>query len=135
MGLTREQFDIIYNKYNDKRLNNSLRQKNRLQEVYEKIPEIKECDLKISSLAINAARAALDGDTSLKDRLKDDIAPISERKKALLLAGGYSMDYLDPIYDCAFCQDTGFIDGNPANACSGKLPTHYTRSPELDGGS
>ena len=129
MGLTREQFDIIYNKYNDKRLNNSLRQKNRLQEVYEKIPEIKECDLKISSLGINAARAALDGDTSLKDRLKDDIAQVSERKKALLLAGGYSVDYLDPIYDCAFCQDTGFIDGKPCE-CLQREITHslYTLS-------
>ncbi len=132
MGLTREQFDIIYNKYNDKRLNNSLRQKNRLQEVYEKIPEIKECDLKISSLGINAARAALDGDTSLKDRLKDDIAPISERKKALLLAGGYSMDYLDPIYDCAFCQDTGFIDGKPCECLQREITHSLYTSPELE---
>ena len=56
MGLTREQFDIIYNKYNNKRLNNELKSQNRLKDVYSKVPEIKECDLEISSLAVNAAK-------------------------------------------------------------------------------
>ena len=40
MGLTREQFDIIYNKYNTKRLNNELKSQNRLKDVYSKVPEI-----------------------------------------------------------------------------------------------
>lgn len=132
MGLTREQFDIIYNKYNDKRLNNSLKQKNRLQDIYSKIPEIKECDLKISSFGVNAARAALDGDTSLKDRLKEDIAFISERKKALLLSNGYSVDYLDSIYDCGFCQDTGFIDGKPCECLQREITHSLYTSPELE---
>ena len=30
MGLTREQFDIIYNKYNNRRLDNSIKQDKRL---------------------------------------------------------------------------------------------------------
>ena len=84
MGLTREQFDIIYNKYNNRRLDNSIKQDKRLKEIYEKIPQIKDCDLKISSLAVNAARSALNGDTSLKDHLKEDIANVSNQKKALL---------------------------------------------------
>ena len=37
MGLTREQFDIIYNKYNNRRLDNSIKQDKRLKEIYEKI--------------------------------------------------------------------------------------------------
>lgn len=131
MGLTREQFDIIYNKYNDKRLNNSIKQNNRLQDVYAKVPEIKECDLEISSLGINAARAALDGDTAPKDRLKDDIALVSQRKKALLLANGYSSDYLDPIYDCGFCQDTGFINGKPCECLQREITDSLYTSPEL----
>lgn len=35
MGLTREQFDIIYNKYNNRRLDNSIKQDKRLKEIYE----------------------------------------------------------------------------------------------------
>lgn len=132
MGLTREQFDIIYNKYNDKRLNNSIKQKKRLQDIYAKIPEIKECDLKISSLGVNAARAALNGDTSLKARLKDDIAKVSDRKKVLLLSNGYSSDYLDPIYDCGFCQDTGFINGTPCECLQREITRSLYTSPELE---
>lgn len=131
MGLTREQYDIIYNRYNDKRLNNTIRQNQRLQDIYAKIPEIKECDLKISSLGVNAARAALDGDSSLKDRLKEDIAVISQQKKALLLANGYSSDYLDPIYDCGFCQDTGFINGAPCECLQREITDSLYTSPEL----
>ena len=112
MGLTREQFDIIYNKYNNRRLYNSINQDKRLKEIYEKIPQIKDCDLKISSLAVNAARSALNGDTSLKDHLKEDIANVSNQKKALLMANGYQSDYLEPIYDCPICKDTGFVNGH-----------------------
>ena len=36
MGLTREQFDIIYNKYNNRRLDNSIKQDKRLKEIYGK---------------------------------------------------------------------------------------------------
>lgn len=132
MGLTREQFDIIYNKYNNKRLNNNIKQNKRLQDVYAKIPEIKECDLEISSLSINAARAALNGDTSLKSRLKYDIAQISARKKALLLSNGYSINYLDPIYDCGFCQDTGFINGKPCECLQREITRSLYTSPELE---
>ncbi|MCI9617693.1 MAG: ATP-binding protein [Eubacterium sp.] len=131
MGLTREQYDIIYNKYNDKRLKNSMKQNQRLQDIYNKIPEIKKCDLEISSLAINATRTALGGDTSLKEKLKDDISIISERKKVLLLSNGYSSDYLDPIYDCAFCQDTGFINGKPCECLQKEISDSLYTSPEL----
>ncbi len=131
MGLTREQFDIIYNKYNNKRLNNELKSQNRLKDVYSKVPEIKECDLEISSLAVNAAKKALDGDTSYKDRLKSDIARVSERKKALLLANGYSSDYLDPIYDCGFCKDTGFIDGKPCECLQREIVNSLYTSSQL----
>ena len=132
MGLTREQFDIIYNKYNNRRLDNSIKQDKRLKEIYEKIPQIKECDLKISSLAVNAARSALNGDTSLKDHLKEDIANVSNQKKALLMANGYQSDYLEPIYDCPICKDTGFVNGQPCECLQKEVIKSLYTTEELN---
>ncbi|MFR3835018.1 MAG: ATP-binding protein [Eubacterium sp.] len=132
MGLTREQFDIIYNKYNNRRLDNSIKQDKRLKEVYEKVPAIKECDLKISSLAVNAARSALNGDTSLKDNLKENIAQVSNQKRALLLANGFSGDYLEPIYDCPICEDTGFVNGQPCQCLQKEVIKSLYTTKELN---
>ena len=132
MGLTREQFDIIYNKYNNRRLDNSIKQDKRLKEIYEKIPQIKDCDLKISSLAVNAARSALNGDTSLKDHLKEDIANVSNQKKALLMANGYQSDYLEPIYDCPICKDTGFVSGQPCECLQKEVIKSLYTTEELN---
>lgn len=131
MGLTRQQFDYITNKYNNKRLENQIKLNDRIRTVYEKVPEIKQCDNEISSLAIRAARLALDGDTSAKDTLSEDIAKVSDRKHALLLANGYSSDYLDPIYDCPFCKDTGFINGKPCECLQKEVVNDIYVNPEL----
>ena len=76
-------------------------------------------------------KEALDGDTSYKDRLKSDIARVSERKKALLLANGYSSDYLDPVYDCGFCKDTGFINGKPCECLQREIVNSLYTSSQL----
>ena len=38
MALTRDQFDVIANSYNDRQLNNKIKLNRRIEEVYEKIP-------------------------------------------------------------------------------------------------
>ncbi|MFQ9516340.1 MAG: ATP-binding protein [Eubacterium sp.] len=115
MGLTREQFDAIANIYNQRQLNNKIKLNRRIHEVYEQLPMVKNYDNEISSLAIGAARQALSGDLSAKDSLREDIQLVSEKKKAALLAGGYPADYLNDIFDCEQCKDTGFINGKPCD--------------------
>lgn len=113
MALTREQLDVIENSYNNRQLENKIKLDNRKDETYEKIPGLWDCDKQISSLSIAAGRKALLGDTNSLDSLREDINVISEQKKALLLANGYPADYLEEIFTCSHCKDTGFIDGEP----------------------
>ena len=91
MALTRDQFDVIANSYNDRQLNNKIKLNRRIEEVYEKIPLIKDLDGQIGVLAGRALRLSLSGNSSAKDTLREDIALISEQKKAALLAGGLNM--------------------------------------------
>ena len=102
-------------------LNNKIKLNRRIEEVYEKIPLIKDLDGQIGVLAGRALRLSLSGNSSAKDTLREDIALISEQKKAALLAGGYSADYLDEIFTCPKCKDTGFIDGKPCECLKAEV--------------
>lgn len=129
MGLSRKQWDVIANGYNNRRLENKIILDNRIREVYETVPIVKEYDREISSLAVYATRQALSGDLSAKDTLKEDIALISEKKKAALLAHGYPCDYLDEIYTCPMCRDTGFVNKKPCACLKNEIVhTIYSRS-------
>ena len=115
MAITRDQAEVIANRYNDRRITNKLKMEQRIQDVYSRVPEIASLDREISGLALSATRSALQGDLSKKERFQDDLAEISQRKKALLLANHYPADYLDEIFTCPDCKDTGYINGQPCH--------------------
>ena len=121
MGLTREQFDTISNNYNNRRLENKIEMDRRIKEVYENVPQIAEYDREIASLAVNATRLALSGDASAKDSLREDIQVISEKKRAALLMNRYPGDYLDEIFTCPICKDTGFVHGKPCECLKSEI--------------
>lgn len=129
MGLTREQFNVINNSYNNRRLENRIEMDRRLKEVYENVPLIAEYDREIAATAVNATRLALSGDSSAKDSLREDIHIISEKKRATLMASGYRADYLDEIFTCPICKDTGFIQGRPCECLKSEMINlMYSRS-------
>lgn len=79
----------------------------RRRTAYEKSGRIEELENEISATMPLLMRAALRG---------EDVAPIKERNLALqaelhelLTACGFRPDYLDPIYTCRKCSDTGYI--------------------------
>ena len=41
--------------------------------------------------------------------LRDSLAELSGRKVQLLEDAGFAPDYLEPVYECPDCQDTGYI--------------------------
>ena len=129
MGLSREQFDVIADGYNRRRIENKIELDRRIRDVYEQAPSIQEYDRQISALAIDATRKALSGDLSAKDALRENIELVSEKKKAALLAHGYPADYLDEIFQCSKCKDTGFIHGKPCTCLKKEIVNQlYSRS-------
>ena len=50
MGLTREQFDVIANIYNQRQLNNKIKLNHRINEIYEQIPVMRDYDIAKSPL-------------------------------------------------------------------------------------
>ena len=40
---------------------------------------------------------------------------LEDKKKLLLIKNGYPADYLDDVYSCPLCRDTGFVNGEKAD--------------------
>lgn len=84
----------------------------RQEKIYSLIPEVQRIDERLrcqmSELVGLTIRRSADLTQALK-RLEDESLSLQMRKAELLRAGGYPSDYLDDIYTCKKCRDTGFI--------------------------
>ena len=107
--------------YENIRANNRAAQVRRIEEVYEKIPEMKELNNSTGSVAVSRYKESLkSGGLSIND-LKNDIDGIKNKKEELLLSAGFSKDYMEITYDCKDCKDTGYIDGKKCHCLQLKI--------------
>lgn len=111
MALTNSQHDEIMREYNQLKFRHAHELEERVREIYEKIPAIRELEHEITALAAGQARKLLDGDRNSLQELKIRMADLKEQKKALLLDYGYAEDALSMQYTCRFCKDTGYVKG------------------------
>ena len=112
MALNNSQYDTIFRIYEQKQVHNRDLLDKRYQTVYNHIPEIREIHDSISKLSISQARKLLAGDENALTDLKNEIKQLTDRKTNLLLSAGYPANYLEPIYSCLDCKDTGYIGSN-----------------------
>lgn len=110
MALKNFQYNKILRQYDQTRLKHKHLLDGRFQEIYDKIPAMKELDAAIASNAVESTRLALAGDDTAITSLQKKNKSLSEEKQALLAAYGYPRDYLTPSYDCPDCKDTGYIE-------------------------
>lgn len=81
----------------------------KFNEIYSKIPRIREINESISSISIQGAkRMLLEGEGTTED-IKKQIEALSKEKASLLRQNGYPEDYLTMEYTCPKCQDTGYV--------------------------
>ena len=116
MALTNSEYEKIKRIYDERRLENDRLLSKRREEVYEKLPAYKALEDKIADISMECSRALIRMPDEAErkaymDKLHSDILDKRMEKKKLLAANGYERDYLDPVYSCPKCRDTGFIDG------------------------
>ena len=109
MPLQNYQYDTIMREYSKTQSKNRRILEERTQEIYEKIPRIREIDEEVASLSAQKARALLGGESSSMEDLKAAISLLAQERNALLVCNSYPEDYLELPYDCPACQDTGYI--------------------------
>lgn len=105
--LTDSQYNAISRIY-DARRSDAMRLKDsRINELYEAVPEIKEIDDELSSGSVSAGILALRGNPTELNLLRRKNDGLIEKKKKLIVKAGYPENYLDDIYYCPLCKDTG----------------------------
>ncbi len=115
MALTDKQYDEIMHTYYEHQIENRNLERERKEEIYKKIPRIEEIDEMIAQGSIDAARARLIGKEISIDSVKSKNEALIKEKLTLLKAHGYDENYLQPIYSCPHCQDTGRIGNTYCN--------------------
>ena len=109
MSLSPSQFQTIMRGYEIARDQNRRLAEERREEIYSKIPEFKELDARIADYASNRVRLLLEDSSASASDHENPIPQISKRRKDLLRMAGYPEDYLDPLFTCPSCQDTGYV--------------------------
>lgn len=108
MALTNAQYDSIMREYDNIRTSNQHILDERFNEVYNQVPQLKNIDEQIISLSMQNARARILGEDA-DNNLTEQLAQLNNRKAECLASIGRPADYLDGIYTCPLCKDTGYI--------------------------
>lgn len=111
MPLTNSQYDAVLRLYNERQLRNRREQDRRVANARRRIPRLYEIDGEVASLSLKKARILLNKNYEQDFDLPAALKELSEERRVLLLSNGLPEDYLELHYDCALCQDTGFIHG------------------------
>lgn len=96
----------VFAEYSRIRARNESEQERRRQKVYSVVPELREFDAQKNALQLKRIGQALDGSAMEMN----DILALREKADMLLANAGFDAKYLDPIYSCTACHDTGTLD-------------------------
>ena len=109
MSLTNAQYDTILHQYEMKQLKSRRETERRLARVYDQIPGYRKLEDTVAAVSVAQGKKLLSGDEDAMEDLRDSLAELSGRKVQLLEDAGFAPDYLEPVYECPDCQDTGYI--------------------------
>lgn len=108
MPLTNAQHDAIMRTYDSIRTANRHTQNRRYEEVLAVCPQYGDIENEIITVSMEAAAARLSGK---KQDCSARLSALNSQKLACLRSIGKPDDYLDDIYSCQDCHDTGYVDG------------------------
>lgn len=103
-----KSYDDIINEYYYIRQANLQKMQEKKEAVYLEHPLLQEIDKSIIDLYIKKMNGDLDG---INGTFENALSALQDKKKKYLVEHYIKGDYLEPIYTCEKCKDTGYIDG------------------------
>ena len=102
----------------------------RNQEVAKAAPEILEIDRELMKSGTALLKTVLDKSEDFS-AVKERIQSLQTKKIALLKEKGFAEDYLDDIYNCKECRDTGFVGGHRCSCLKSLIVKHIGANANL----
>lgn len=102
----------------------------RQEKIYSRIPEIERIDTRLRTQMAELVGLTLRGGAELNAAIKaleDESLALQEKKAELLVERGYEMDYLDDIFSCKTCRDTGYFGGKMCSCLKALYNAEVTR--------
>ena len=119
----------IIREYEDKRMESEEMLKVKIENLYKEIPLIEEIDDQIRKIAIKSGLDLLRGkNVDYATELED----LKGAKTAQLLLHGYPEDFLEPLYYCEKCKDTGFIESEECTCFKQEIAKEYYKMSNLE---
>ena len=84
----------------------------RIDEAYHRVPELEQIDLTLRSHMAELVRLTLSKPSDLQEQirhLQERNLELQIHRAELLTENGYSIDWLDEIFTCPKCRDTGYV--------------------------
>ena len=95
----------IKKEYDDIKIKNAMLYEERKNDIYKKFPRLKDIDENTRNLYLLKFKNP--GDQSIQKKIDE----LKSEKENFLNNNGFDKNYLEKIYSCEKCKDTGFIDG------------------------
>ena len=99
----------------------------RREEVYAKLPRVRDIDTEIETTGLRITKLALSGrgdvDAAVAE-IKENTAKLKAERKQLLESVGFAEDYMTNVYACNKCKDTGDIKGEMCECFEKELVKH-----------
>ncbi len=127
MSFDRKYYIMADNEIKRRRLENERLLSQRISEVTEHIPALAELRAQLAETGSELIRLFLSGGNRLPEKirvLENKNIALQEQIETMLIKNRYSGDYLDIIYTCPLCKDTG-IYKNSRCSCFMELVRGY----------
>ncbi len=116
--LTDFQYNTISRIYDSRKDAAARLKSSRIDELYAADPQIREIDDEIKSGSLKAGYEALNGSPEALSGLRERNELLSQKKQRLITEAGFPANYLEDVYLCPICRDTG-------NTAEGKCRCFY----------
>lgn len=110
--------------YEELRVKKEEEAKERKEEVYTKIPKIKELEAELRDVGLDISKAMIMDGAERSKKIKELMVrqkKLNSEKAFLMTENNFVVDYMDIKYDCNKCNDTGISEEGNRCSCYEKI--------------
>ena len=111
MGYSKYVIEKVHNEFESRREKAEKSADARCAEMYGEYPVLRQIDAALGATGLKIYKAALEGKNGLEERIekiKKETMELQDDKKRILKMSGKPENYLDVVYACKKCSDTGY---------------------------